>query len=197
MAIDLTSYLRNLYTADPKVKLQVANLLKGAGYYEGKVTTDFLRLQDAVVRAEQDLAKIAPYEPNLDRNTFYAMQRKARREAGGGGEGGGPTTYVDRTISSETQAAALIDAIERDFPFLELSAKQRKKYINMLRQEQAKPSSATRTTISGDNVQSRVTQGGLDEEQFLIEKISNSDAGRAAKVVQGYDVLTRMLGGLG
>ena len=196
MAIDLTSYLRNLYEADPKIKLQVANLLKGAGYYTGKVTDDFIRLQDAIVRAEQDLAKIAPYEPDLDRNTFYLKQKKAREAAGAGGDGE-TRTYVDRSITSETQAAALIDAIEQDFPFLELTAKQRKKYMNMLRQEQAKPSSATRTTISGDSVQSRVTTGGLDEEQFLVEKISNSDAGRAAKVVQGYDILTKMLGGLG
>ena len=195
MAIDLTSYLTNLYKADPKIRLQVANLLKGAGYYEGKVTDNFLRLQDAVVKAEQDLAKIAPYEPNLDRNTFYAMQRKARRDSGIGADGG-PTTVVDRTISSETQAAQILDAIQQDFPFLELSAKQRKKYINMVRKEQAKASSATTTTYSEDGTQ-RVTRGGLDEEQFLIEKISNSDAGRAAKVIEGYDVLTRMLGGLG
>lgn len=196
MAIDLTSYLTELYNADPKVRLQVANLLKRANYYSGKVTDDFLRLQDAVVRAEQDLAKIAPYEPGLDRNTFY-FKRAKEVDALGGGEDGGPKTYVDRSIASETQAAAIIDAIEQDFPFLELTAKQRKKYMNMLRKEQAKPSSATRTTISGDGVQSRVTTGGLDEEQFLVEKISNSDAGRAAKVVQGYDILTKMLGGLG
>lgn len=195
MAIDLTSYLRNLYDADPKIRLQVANLLKGAGYYEGKVTDNFLRLQDAVVKAEQDMAKIAPYEPNLDRNTFYAMQRKARREAGIGADGE-PTTIVDRTISSETGAARILDAIQKDFPFLELSAKQRKKYIDMVRKEQAKASSAATTTYSGDGTQ-RVTRTGLDEEQFLIEKISNSDAGRAAKVIEGYDVLTRMLGGLG
>lgn len=195
MAIDLTSYLRNLYEADPKIRLQVANLLKGAGYYTGKVTDDFLRIQDAVVRAEQDLAKIAPYEPALDRNTFYVRQKKAR-EAAGGGTGEGPTTVVDRTIASESGAARIIDAIQQDFPFLELTAKQRKKYIDMVRKEQAKASSATTTTYSEDGTQ-RVTRGGLDEEQFLIEKISNSDAGRAAKVIEGYDVLTRMLGGLG
>lgn len=196
MAIDLTSYLRNLYEADPKIRLQVANLLKGAGYYEGKVTDDFLRLQDAVVKAEVDVAKIAPYEPGLDRNTFYARQRKARQEAGLGGEGG-TRTYIDTAISSETQAARILDAIQDDFPFLELTAKQRKKYINMVRQEQAKASSATRTTITGEDVQSRVTRGGLDEEQFLIEKISQSNPGRAAKVVEGYDILTKMLGGIG
>lgn len=193
MAVNLTSYLKNLYDADPKVRLQVANLLKRSGYYTGKVTDDFLRLQDAVVRAEQDIAKLAPYEPNLDRNTFYLKQAKAR-EAAGGGEGA--KTYVDRTISSETGAARILDAIEQDFPFLELSAKQRKKYIDMVRKEQAKPSSATRTTVSDDGT-SRVTTAGLDEEQFLIEKISKSNPGRASKVIEGYDILTKMLGGIG
>lgn len=195
MAIDLTSYLRNLYDADPKIKLQVANLLKRAGYYEGKVTTDFIKLQDSIVRAETDLAKIAPYEPTLDRNTFYVKQAKAREEAGGG-TGDGPRTYVDTSISSETGAARVLDAIQQDFPFLELTAKQRKKYIDMVRKEQAKASSATRVTVSEDGTQ-RVTRGGLDEEQFLLEKISKSNPGRAAKVIEGYDIITKMLGGIG
>jgi hypothetical protein len=193
VAVNLTSYLKNLYDADPKVRLQVANLLKRSGYYTGKVTDDFLRLQDAVVRAEQDIAKLAPYEPNLDRNTFYLKQAKAREVAGGGE---GPKTYVDRTISSETGAARILDAIQQDFPFLELSARQRKKYIDMVRKEQAKPSSATRETVSDDGT-SRVTTAGLDEEQFLIEKISKSNPGRASKVIEGYDILTKMLGGIG
>jgi hypothetical protein len=195
VAIDLTSYLRNLYEADPKVKLQVANLLKRAGYYTGKVTTDFIRLQDSIVKAEGDLAKISPYEPNLDRNTFYVQQAKAREAAGGGGEGK-PDTIVSRTISSETGAARILEAIEQDFPFLELTAKQRKKYIDMVRKEQAKGSSATTTTYSEDGSQ-RVTRGGIDEEQFLIEKISDSNPGRASKVIEGYDILTKLLGGIG
>jgi len=194
VAVNLTSYLKNLYDADPKVRLQVANLLKRSGYYSGKVTDNFLRLQDAVVRAEQDLAKLAPYEPNLDRNTFYLKQAKAREEAGLGGEGEA-RTYVTRTISSETGAARILDAIQQDFPYLELSPKQRKKYMNMLRQEQAKPSSATRTSVSGDGTQ-QVTTTGLDEEQFLIEKIAKSNPGRASKVIEGYDILTKMLGGI-
>ena len=195
MALDLTSYLKKLYEADPKIRLRVANLLKQAGYYQGKVTDDFVRLQKSIIEAEKDFATIVPYEPDMDRNTFYTLQRNARRAAGLGEEGG-PTTIVDTTISSETGAARILDAIQQDFPFLELTPRQRKKYINMVRSEQAKPSSATRTTYSEDGTQ-RVTRGGLDEEQFLIEKISESDPGRASRVVEGYDILTKMLGGIG
>lgn len=191
MAVELTSFLKNLYDGDPKVRLRVANLLKRGGYYTGKVTDDFIKLQNAVVKAEQEIAVLRPYEPNLDRLTFYAQRAKL-----GSATDEGPTTISERTISSELGAARILDAIEKDFPFLELTAKQKKKYINMLRAEQAKPSSASMSTYSEDG-KTRVYRQGIDEQQFLTEKISQSDPARAAKALEGYDILTKMLGGLG
>jgi hypothetical protein len=65
----------------------------------------------------------------------------------------------------------------------------------MLNAEEKKASSDTVTKYSAAGDMS-TTLGGLDKEQFLIEKISGTDEAKANKVLDAYSALVNMLGGL-
>lgn len=189
MAESLTQFLQSLADADPQQRLKIANYLKNAGFYSGKVSADFnARLITAVSTAEKELDMLKPFLGEVDRLSFYVQKSK---EGVGGGDG---KVTRQRYISTEQTVSKTLDDIAKDLLGRALTDKERAKYTKRLVQEQRKATSDVVTSYTDGGM--ATTTGGLDEAQFLIDQISQTDEAKANRVLQGYDVMLRLLGGL-
>lgn len=191
MADNLTQFLQGLADSGPKQRLKIANYLKQAGFYTGKVTGEFnASLISAVTRAEQEIAMIKPFVGDVDRITYYVSKAK---EGQAGGAGTGKTTR-QRYISNEQVVSKTLDDIAQDLLGRKLSDKEKAKYTKRLIAEQKKASSDVVTSYTSGGM--ATTTGGLDEGQFLIEQISQTDEAKANRALKGYDIMLNLLGGL-
>lgn len=194
MAESLTQYLQSLADTDDKTRLKIANYLKNAGFYSGKVTSKFnTQLITAVTKAEQEIAQLKPFLGDINRTEYYITKSKEGIADTGAG---GPRTARQRYISTEQSISRTLDDIAKDLLGRALTDKEKAKYAKRLIKEQRKPSSDVVSTYSGTQSQMQTTTAGLDEAQFLIEQISETDEAKANRALQGYDIMLRMLGGL-
>lgn len=110
----------------------------------------------------------------------------------------GPKEYVQTTVPSITSVSKTLDTIAADLLGRKLSQEEKNKYYAMLQTEESKPSSATTTVTTPVGVAKNIskTTGGLDEEQFLIEKLAGTDEARAQKVLNAYTAVNKLFGGL-
>lgn len=190
MAESLTQFLQSLADADPQQRLKIANYLKNGGFYSGKVSADFnTRLITAVSKAEQELDLLKPFVGEMDRLSYYVQKSKE----GVGGTGEGKVTR-QRYISTEQTVTKTLDDIAKDLLGRALTDKERSKYAKRLIEQQRKASSDVVTSYTEGGM--ATTTGGLDEGQFLIDQISQTDEAKANRVLQGYDVMLKLLGGL-
>lgn len=186
MAQTLTQFLQSLADANDQQRLTIANQLKKAGYYKGKATGAFnAKLVTAVTNAEQEIAMLKPFVGDVDRLTFYVQKSKE--------EGDGRVTR-QRYISTEQTISRTLDDIAKDLLGRTLSDKEKAKYSKRLMAEQKKASSDVVTSYTEGGM--ATTTGGLDESQFLIEQISQTDEAKANRALKGYDIMLNMLGGL-
>lgn len=190
MAQTLTQFLQSLADANDQQRLTIANQLKKAGYYKGKATGAFnAKLVTAVTNAEQEIAMLKPFVGDVDRLTFYVQKSKEV----GAGEGDGRVTR-QRYISTEQTISRTLDDIAKDLLGRTLSDKEKAKYSKRLMAEQKKASSDVVTSYTEGGM--ATTTGGLDEGQFLVDQISQSDEAKANRALRGYDIMLNMLGGL-
>lgn len=190
MAQTLTQFLQSLADANDQQRLTIANQLKKAGYYKGKATGAFnAKLVTAVTNAEQEIAMLKPFVGDIDRFDFYV--KKASEV--GAGEGEGRVTR-QRYISTEQTISRTLDDIAKDLLGRTLSDKEKAKYSKRLMAEQKKASSDVVTSYTEGGM--ATTTGGLDEGQFLVDQISQSDEAKANRALRGYDIMLNMLGGL-
>jgi hypothetical protein len=184
------SVLYNMSNVDRK---DLAQRLKNAGY-KIKVTGNY---SDALLKAYSS----ASYSTAIQSQTLgqqftvrqYLDQEAAARTAGGTGTG--PNVSKAIRISTGSQAADVINKVYQDLTGRGASAAELKKYTKMLQTEQKKPEAAitTQYVTSGD-VQTATTTGGLDNEEFLIQKISGTDEAKANKVFNYYNAFKDAIG---
>jgi hypothetical protein len=191
VAQSLTQYLQSLADASPEQRLTIANYLKKAGFYTGKVSADFnTRLITAVSKADQEIDQLKPFIGDIDRTTYY-VQKAKENAAEGGGDG---KVTRQRYISTEQTISKTLDDIAKDLLGRALTDKEKSKYAKRLQQEQRKATSDVVTSYTSGGM--ATSTGGLDEGQFLIDQISQTDEAKANRVLEGYDVMLRLLGGL-
>ena len=113
-----------------------------------------------------------------------------------GGGSGGPTSGVSKAtrISNTTEAAALIQSIIQDTLGRKATAAELKKYTASLQAAQKKAPTVTKYTSAGTSQTSQTT-GGINEQQYLIDKISGTDEAKANKVLGFYETFMNALGG--
>lgn len=100
-------------------------------------------------------------------------------------QGGGGGTTTKATISDPTTAKALINAVSQNLVGRGATEEELAMYAPALRKAQA-----SNPVVYGETT----TTGGLNEEQFLIEQISQSDEAKANKVLGFYDAFKRAIG---
>lgn len=184
-----------LYNMTDAARLQIAKTLKNAGYnvpqtgkFNDALVTQWSNVTMAAKLQAQSIGQ--PFDSNY--LTGYLKQNIPAAAASNK-----PSKYVQKNISNATNIAAILDTIANDLLGRQLNAQEKAKYTTMLQAEQNKAASAVVTnTVPSGTTTTSTTTGGLDAQQYLIQKISGTDEAKANKVLTAYDTVTKMFGGL-
>lgn len=188
-----TNFAKAIAQATPTVREKLAQQLKRAGLYKGKISSEFNNnFYDALLRAEQKRATLAPFIDVTDRFAF--IQELATEGEGGGKEG--PSRVTSRTVSEPKELFDDIDAVTREFLGRELPDAAKKKLAKKYIARQKAGKLDVTTTYSEDGSFRQTTGGGVTPQQFFIEEISETDEAKANKALRGYEILDGILGGL-
>jgi len=188
-----TNFAKAIAQATPTVREKLAQQLKRAGLYKGKISSEFNNnFYDALLRAEQKRATLAPFIDVSDRFAF--IQELATEGEGGGKEG--LSRVTSRTVSDPKEFFDEIDTVTRNELGRELSDKAKKQLANKYIALQKKGALDVTTTYSEDGSFRQTTGGGVTPTQFFIEEISETNEAKANKALRGYEILDGILGGL-
>lgn len=179
----LTSVAKN-----PALITGYSKLLKSAGYYNGKITEVYTpALQKAFDKAEEARMSISTIRP-IGRDDFL----KETISIGSSNGTSGPQSNVQTYQINDTSANALINKLFQDLTGYAASPKDIEKYKKDLRAAQ-KANPTRQTYDSAGNV---AQSGGLDNEQYLTQKIEQTGAAQTSKATDAYALMMQELGGL-
>lgn len=185
---EYTEFL-SVVAKSPALITGYSKLLKAAGYYKGKITDKYTpALQKAFSAAEEARLSISAVRP-MSRDSFL----QETIDLGGTGGDSGPTTVTNVTKYKPEAAQQLVNSIIQDTLGRKATAAEVKKYSAMLKAVEGKAASTT-TYGKGAN-QTQTTMAGLNEQQYLVDKISGTDEGKANKVLGFYETFMNALGG--
>ncbi len=175
-------------------RLALAQQLKEAGLWTGKVSSKFnINYYNALVKLEKKYTE----QVNLDTllgiptaATRYDILASLREEGGDGGTAG-PTTTRQTYVTSPTQTAKLLDTVAQDLLGRSLTKAEKAKYTRLINAEQKRQPSVN---VSGAGFST--TTGGVDEEQFVTEKLQETGEAKNYRATDAYTVMMQELGGL-
>jgi hypothetical protein len=184
-----TLFAKALSQSSPTIRAKIAQQLKDAGIYRGKVSGEFNnRFYDALIEAEKRRAELATIIDVPDRYDFIA----GLAVEGEGGDGG-PSVTESLTLLTDDKAKALIDAVIQDQLGRKANAAEVARYTKLVRKAQkASPSVTTAQKVGGRT--KVTTTGGFDAGQYLLDQVSGTDEGKANKVLGFYETFMRALG---
>ena len=188
-----TQFAKALNEAPPEIRLVIAKQLKAAKLYKGTPSGKFNNaFYDAIVRAEEKRAQLASIVPNISSRFDFISELASDPDVEGSGGSGAIRNQSQTYTYSATQSAKVLDAVSKELLGRELTTKEKKKYSSLLNAAQRANPSRT----SGIGTGATTTQGGLDEQQFLTDKIAGTDEAKTAKANDAYSILMEELGGL-
>lgn len=186
-----TAFAKALSQVSPTIRAKIAQQLKDAGIYRGKVSGDFNnRFYDALIEAEKRRAQLATIVDVPNRYDFIASL--ATEGDGAGADGVGITETL--RISTPEQVKPLVDAVIMDQLGRKATDAEIRRYTKMIRKAQKAKPTVTTTKKVGDRIVSTTT-GGFDSGQYLIDQISGTDEAKANRVLGFYETFLRALGG--
>jgi hypothetical protein len=184
-----TLFAKALSQSSPTIRAKIAQQLKDAGIYRGKVSGEFNnRFYDALIEAEKRRAELATVIDVPDRYDFIA----GLAVEGEGGDGG-PSVTESLTLLTDDKAKALIDAVIQDQLGRKANDAEVARYTKLVRKAQkASPTVTTAQKVGGKT--KVTTTGGFDAGQYLLDQVSGTDEGKANKVLGFYETFMRALG---
>ena len=187
-------FVQELSKKSPEARLALAQQLKAAGLYSGKVSANFdtkyytaLTKLEAAYQQQTAINKIVGSTTTLGR---YDILTNLLSE-GGTGDAGAPKTTAQTYITSPTQTAKLLDTVAQDLLGRKLTKAEKNKYTQLVNQEQRKQPSRT---TAGDGFST--TRGGVDEQKFITEQIAGTAEAKKNRATDAYAVMMLELGGL-
>ncbi len=196
MAEELTleAFAKNIADSSEEARLALAQQLKNAGLWEGKVSSKFdIRYYNALVKLEAAYKQQAALDKLVERETTtnrYDTLTSLIKE-GDGGDGDGPKTTSQTYITSASQTAKLLDTVAEDLLERKLTDAEKAKYLKMLNQEQRRQP-AVQTVGEGFVT----TRGGVEEQAFLEEQIGQTEEAKTTRATDAYKIMLEELGGL-
>jgi hypothetical protein len=191
--VTLEVFVKDVANGSDAARLALAQQLKNAGFWTGSVSSDFnVKYYNALVKLEEAyksqvaINKIAGLTKPVTR---YDVLLSSKEEATG--TGGGPTTTKQTYVTSPTQTAKLLNTVAEDLLGRELTKAERAKYTKLINAEQKRQPSVN---VSGKGFST--TTGGVDEEQFITEKIAGTAEAKTNQASDAYTILMQELGGL-
>lgn len=190
----LEAFAKNIADSSEEARLALAQQLKDAGLWEGKVSSKFdIRYYNALVKLEAAYKQQAALDKLVERETKanrYDTLTSLIKE--GDGEGGdGPKTTSQTYITSASQTAKLLDTVAEDLLERKLTDAEKAKYLKMLNQEQRRQP-AVQTVGEGFVT----TRGGVEEQAFLEEQIGQTEEAKTTRATDAYKIMLEELGGL-
>ena len=185
-----TAFAKALSQTAPTIRAKIAQQLKDAGIYRGKVSSEFNnRFYDALLEAEKRRAQLATVMDVPDRYDFIVGLAIDGKDGGDGG----PSVTESLTLLTDDKAKALIDAVIQDQLGRKANAAEVARYTKLVKKAQkASPSVTTAQKVGGKT--KITTTGGFDAGQYLLDQVSGTDEGKANKVLGFYETFMRALG---
>jgi len=186
-------FVKNISQASDEARLALAERLKEAGIWKGKISSKFdLKYYTALAKLEEK------YQGQVALDKMVGATAPTQRYdvltdiiSGGDGEDDGPTTTRQTYVTSASQTAKLANAIAVNLLERDLSPAEQAKIKKIVNAEQRKqPSIQT----SGKGFVT--TQGGVDEQQLITEKLQATDEAKTVRATDAYTILMKELGGL-
>lgn len=193
--ITLEQFAKNIADAPETARLALAQQLKAAKLWTGKVSSKFdINYYNALVKLEKALQQQVALDKLVGKPATKRDAVLVSLIAGGGADGegdGGPTTTRQTYVTSPTQTAKLLDTVAQDLLERKLTKAEKAKYLKMVNAEQRRQP-AVQTVGEGFTT----TKGGVDEQQFIEEKIAGTAEAKTARATDAYAIMMEELGGL-
>ena len=192
--ITLEVFAKNIADSTKEARLALAQQLKNAGFWTGSLSSDFnVKYYNALVKLEsayksqEAINKMVGAAPakRLD------VLRTTIAEGGSGAGSGGPTTTKQTYVTSPTQTAKILETVAQDLLGRSLTKAEKAKYQKLINAEQKRQPAVN---VSGKGFST--TTGGVDEEQFITEKIAGTAEAKTNQASDAYTILMQELGGL-
>jgi hypothetical protein len=187
------AFVQTVYKGSPEQRLALAQQLKNAGLYSGKVSANLdtkyytaLTKLEAAYQQQAAIDKITGATVTPGR---YDILANLMAEGDGGGDG--PKTTTQTYVTSPSQTAKLLDTVAEDLLGRKLTKAEKNKYTQLINAQQKKQPSVQTT---GKGFVS--TRGGVDEAQFITEQIGATAEAKTNRATDAYSVMMEELGGL-
>jgi hypothetical protein len=188
-------FINGLSKAKPETIAKISQQLKDAKLYKGKITGKFdINLYNALVSASQGYKGANLFAKKFDAPVVSPMAylEQIGMEGADTGTGtGGPKTTTQTYITSPSQTAKLLDTVAEDLLGRKLTKAEKSKYTKLINAQQKKQPSVT---TSGQGFST--TRGGIDETQFITEKIGATSEAKTNRATDAYSIMMQELGGL-
>jgi hypothetical protein len=186
-------FVKNISQASNEARLALAERLKEAGIWKGKVSSKFdLKYYTALAKLEEKYQGQVALDKMVGATVPTARYDVLTDIISGGGEDDdGPTTTRQTYVTSKSQTAKLandiaVNLLERDLSPAEQA--KIKKIVNAAQRKQ--PSVQT----SGKGF--TTTQGGVDEQQLIKEELSKTAEAKTVRATDAYAIMMQEFGGL-
>lgn len=177
----------------PTLRKALAQQLKDAGYkvpvtgkYDTTVRSAFLSATEAL---SSEISNLAQNDPERLAQTGYDLTTFLKDQARTAKGTGGPSRMEYPTVLSRDDVAELLNSVKQDLTGYGATEDEINYYYKQLRSKSLKsPTVVTQTEGRS------VTERGFSPQQFLIEKISGTDAAKERKVLDAYDAFAQVMG---
>jgi hypothetical protein len=186
-------FVKNISQASNDARLALAQRLKEAGIWKGKVSSKFdLKYYTALTKLEEKFQG----QVILDKMVGATVPTQRYDVltsiiSGGDEEDDGPKTTRQTYVTSASQTAKLLDTVAVDLLERKLTKAEKAKYLKMINAEQRKQPSVQ---TSGKGFVT--TKGGVDEQQFITEKIEATSEAKNVRATDAYAIMMQEFGGL-
>jgi hypothetical protein len=188
--ITLQVFAKNIADGSKEARLALAQQLKDAGFWTGKINSDFnMNYYKALAKLEEAYQKQVTLNKIIGVTTpvkRYDVLLSSKQEATGG-----PTTTKQTYVTSQTQTAKILETVAKDLLGRSLTKAEKAKYQKLINAEQKRQPAVQ---VSGKGFTN--TTGGVDEEQFITEKIAGTAEAKTNQASDAYTILMQELGGL-
>jgi hypothetical protein len=190
----IEAFIEVMNKAQDSTRLAVAQQLKDAGFYQGKVSSRFdVKLYGALKALGAELSLQRKFNEQFGQPVISVVDYIQQRAAEGRDTGtdGAPRTTTQTYVTSASQTAKLLDTVAEDLLGRKLTKAEKNRYTQLINAQQKKQPSVT---TSGDGFSS--TRGGIDETQFITEQIGATAEAKTNRATDAYTVMMQELGGL-
>lgn len=186
-------FVKNISQTSDAARLALAERLKEAGIWKGKVSSKFdLKYYTALAKLEEKYQGQIALDKMVGATVPTARFDVLTSIISGGGDGeDGPTTTKQTYVTSASQTAKLLNTIAVDLLERNLTKAEQAKYLKMINAEQRKQPSVQ---TQGEGFVT--TKGGIDEQQFITEKLEATSEAKNVRATDAYTILMKELGGL-